>query len=87
MLHIIGVIGTAGGTGYVIEFAGEAIEALSVEVLMSCCTYGTEFVCSYRAVVLFQARMSICNMAIEAGAKAGIIAPDDTTIEVGAVRD
>jgi homoaconitase/3-isopropylmalate dehydratase large subunit len=42
VLHIIGVIGTAGGTGYVIEFAGEAIRALSVE-----------------------ARMSICNMAIE----------------------
>jgi 3-isopropylmalate dehydratase len=58
ILHVIGVIGTAGGTGYTIEFAGEAIEALSME-----------------------ARMSISNMAIEAGARAGIIAPDDITFE------
>lgn len=58
VLHIIGVIGTAGGTGYTIEFAGSAIEALSME-----------------------ARMSISNMAIEAGARAGIIAPDDITYE------
>ena len=50
------MIGTAGGTGHVIEFAGSAIEALSME-----------------------ARMTICNMAIEAGARAGLIAPDDTT--------
>lgn len=58
ILHIIGVIGTAGGTGYTIEFAGTAIEALSME-----------------------ARMSISNMAIEAGARAGIIAPDHVTYE------
>jgi 3-isopropylmalate dehydratase len=58
ILHIIGVIGTAGGTGYTIEFGGSAIEALSME-----------------------ARMSISNMAIEAGARAGIIAPDETTFE------
>ena len=58
ILHIIGIIGTAGGTGYTIEFAGSAIEALSME-----------------------ARMSISNMAIEAGARAGIIAPDDITYE------
>jgi 3-isopropylmalate dehydratase len=58
ILHIIGVIGTAGGTGYTIEFGGSAIESLSME-----------------------ARMSISNMAIEAGARAGIIAPDDTTFE------
>eukprot|EP00529_Nitzschia_sp_RCC80_P017367 CAMPEP_0113494276 /NCGR_PEP_ID=MMETSP0014_2-20120614/29022_1 /TAXON_ID=2857 /ORGANISM="Nitzschia sp." /LENGTH=825 /DNA_ID=CAMNT_0000388161 /DNA_START=246 /DNA_END=2723 /DNA_ORIENTATION=+ /assembly_acc=CAM_ASM_000159 len=58
ILHIIGVIGTAGGTGYTIEFAGSAIESLSME-----------------------ARMSISNMAIEAGARAGIIAPDDVTYE------
>jgi homoaconitase/3-isopropylmalate dehydratase large subunit len=56
IMHIIGVIGTAGGTGYTIEFGGAAIEALSME-----------------------ARMSISNMAIEAGARAGIIAPDETT--------
>ncbi|AOW30807.1 3-isopropylmalate dehydratase [Candida albicans SC5314] len=56
VLHVIGVIGTAGGTGCVIEFAGKAIENLSME-----------------------ARMSICNMAIEAGARAGMIKPDDTT--------
>ncbi|KAL1405448.1 3-isopropylmalate dehydratase [Vanrija albida] len=56
VLHIIGVIGTAGGTGAVIEFAGSAIRALSME-----------------------ARMSICNMAIEGGARAGMIAPDDIT--------
>jgi 3-isopropylmalate dehydratase len=56
ILHIIGVIGTAGGTGYTIEFAGTAIESLSME-----------------------ARMSISNMAIEAGARAGIIPPDDVT--------
>ena len=56
ILHIIGVIGTAGGTGSVIEFAGEAISSLSME-----------------------ARMSVCNMAIEAGARAGMVAPDDVT--------
>ena len=58
ILHIIGVIGTAGGNGSVIEFAGEAIRSLSME-----------------------ARMSICNMAIEGGARAGMIAPDDITFE------
>jgi len=58
ILHIIGVIGTAGGTGYTIEFGGTAIERLSME-----------------------ARMSISNMAIEAGARAGIIAPDEVTFE------
>jgi len=58
VLAVIGRLGTAGGTGYTIEFAGEAIEALSVE-----------------------GRMTICNMAIEAGARAGLIAVDDTTIE------
>eukprot|EP00040_Diaphanoeca_grandis_P025831 m.143764 g.143764 ORF g.143764 m.143764 type:complete len:746 (-) comp30333_c1_seq3:372-2609(-) len=56
MLHIIGTIGAAGGTGCVIEFCGDAIEALSME-----------------------ARMSMCNMAIEAGARAGMVAPDETT--------
>ncbi|KAI8816227.1 3-isopropylmalate dehydratase [Fimicolochytrium jonesii] len=58
ILHIIGIIGTAGGTGHVIEFCGSAIETLSME-----------------------ARMSICNMAIEAGARAGMISPDDITFE------
>jgi len=58
VLKLIGMIGTAGGTGYVLEYAGEAIRALSME-----------------------ARMTICNMTIEAGARAGMIAPDDTTIE------
>ncbi|KAL8874037.1 MAG: hypothetical protein Q9174_000577 [Haloplaca sp. 1 TL-2023] len=56
ILHAIGVIGTAGGTGAVIEYCGSAIEGLSME-----------------------ARMSICNMSIEAGARAGMIAPDATT--------
>lgn len=55
-LAIIGEIGTNGGTGHVIEFAGEAVEALSME-----------------------ARMTLCNMAIEAGARSGLIAPDETT--------
>ena len=58
MLHIIGVIGTAGGTGSVIEFAGSVIRGFSVE-----------------------ARMSMCNMSIEAGARAGMIAPDDITFD------
>ena len=58
VLAIIGKIGTAGGTGYAIEFAGEAITALSME-----------------------GRMTVCNMAIEAGARAGLIAVDDTTID------
>lgn len=58
ILYIIGQIGTAGGTGYAIEFAGTAIQALSME-----------------------GRMTVCNMAIEAGARAGIIAVDDKTIE------
>ena len=57
VLHIIGRIGTAGATGYVVEYAGSAIRALSME-----------------------GRMTICNMSIEAGARAGMIAPDDTTI-------
>ncbi len=55
-LAIIGKIGTAGGTGYVIEYAGEAIEALSME-----------------------GRMTVCNMSIEGGARAGLIAPDEKT--------
>jgi len=58
ILHTIGVIGTAGGTGAVIEFCGSAIRDLSME-----------------------ARMSICNMAIEAGARAGMVAPDEITFE------
>jgi 3-isopropylmalate/(R)-2-methylmalate dehydratase large subunit len=56
-LAIIGKIGTAGGTGHTIEFAGEAIRALSME-----------------------GRMTLCNMAIEAGARAGLVAVDDITI-------
>jgi 3-isopropylmalate/(R)-2-methylmalate dehydratase large subunit len=55
-LAMIGRIGTSGGTGYVIEYAGEAIEALSIE-----------------------ARMTLCNMSIEGGARAGLIAPDEKT--------
>ena len=58
VLYFIGLIGTAGGTGYAIEFAGSYIEDISVE-----------------------SRMTICNMAIEAGAKVGLIAPDKTTID------
>ncbi len=58
VLAIIGKIGTAGGTGYVIEFTGEAIRALSME-----------------------GRMTVCNMTIEAGARAGLISPDKTTLE------
>jgi len=56
VLAIIGTIGTAGGTGYVIEYAGEAVRALSME-----------------------GRMTVCNMSIEGGARAGLIAPDETT--------
>ena len=56
ILAIIGKIGTAGGTGYVIEYAGEAIRNLSME-----------------------GRMTICNMSIEGGARAGLVAPDETT--------
>jgi len=58
VLHIIGVIGTAGGTGHAIEFGGSAIRSISME-----------------------GRMTICNMAIEAGARVGLVAVDDTTIE------
>jgi len=58
VLAIIGKIGTAGGTGHVIEYAGPAIRALSME-----------------------ARMTVCNMSIEAGARAGLIAPDDITFD------
>jgi 3-isopropylmalate/(R)-2-methylmalate dehydratase large subunit len=58
VLAIIGKIGTAGGTGYTIEFGGSAIRALSME-----------------------GRMTVCNMAIEAGARAGLVAVDDKTIE------
>ena len=56
ILHVIGAIGTAGGTGHVIEYAGEAIRALSME-----------------------GRMTVCNMSIEGGARAGLIAPDEAT--------
>ncbi|MFL2707835.1 MAG: 3-isopropylmalate dehydratase large subunit [Gammaproteobacteria bacterium] len=58
VLYFIGLIGTAGGTGYAIEFAGSYIEEISIE-----------------------SRMTICNMAIEAGAKVGLIAPDKTTLD------
>jgi 3-isopropylmalate/(R)-2-methylmalate dehydratase large subunit len=57
-LAVIGEIGTAGGTGYVIEYAGEAVRALSME-----------------------GRMTLCNLTIEGGARAGLIAPDDTTFD------
>ncbi len=57
VLHIIGVIGTAGGTGYAIEFGGDAIGSISME-----------------------GRMTICNMAIEAGARVGLVGVDDKTI-------
>ena len=58
VLHVIGVIGTAGGTGHAIEFAGSTIRELSVE-----------------------GRMTVCNMAIEAGARSGMVAVDDKTVE------
>ena len=58
ILGIIGQIGVAGGQGYVIEYTGEAVRALSME-----------------------GRMTVCNMSIEAGARAGMIAPDDTTFD------
>ncbi len=58
ILAIIGEIGTAGGTGYAVEYAGEAIRALSME-----------------------GRMTVCNMSVEAGAKAGFIAPDEKAFE------
>jgi 3-isopropylmalate/(R)-2-methylmalate dehydratase large subunit len=64
ILKLIGLIGTAGGTGYVLEYAGEAVRALSME-----------------------ARMTICNMSIEAGARAGMIAPDETTFQYVASGD
>jgi len=58
ILKLIGQIGTAGGTGYVLEYTGDAVRALSME-----------------------ARMTMCNMSIEGGARAGMIAPDETTFE------
>jgi len=58
ILYLIGRIGTAGGTGYVLEYTGQAIAALSMEE-----------------------RMTVCNMSIEAGARAGLIAPDETTFD------
>jgi 3-isopropylmalate/(R)-2-methylmalate dehydratase large subunit len=58
ILHVIGRIGINGGTGYVIEYRGSAIEALTMEE-----------------------RMTVCNMSIEAGARAGLIAPDQTTFD------
>ena len=57
-LKMIGIMGTAGGTGHVLEYCGEAIRSLSME-----------------------GRMTICNMSIEAGARAGLVAPDDTTFD------
>ena len=58
ILHIVGVLGTAGGTGHVIEYRGAAFRKMSVE-----------------------ARLTVCNMSIEAGARAGLIAPDDTVFD------
>ena len=58
VLHVIGKIGTAGGAGFVIEFTGEGVAALSME-----------------------GRMTLCNMAIEAGARSGLVAVDDKTVE------
>ncbi|WP_153558671.1 3-isopropylmalate dehydratase large subunit [Roseimaritima sediminicola] len=58
ILYLIGQIGTAGGTGYVLEYTGQCVRALSMEE-----------------------RMTVCNMSIEAGARAGMIAPDETTFE------
>ena len=63
VLALIRRIGTAGGTGYVLEYTGEAVRALSME-----------------------GRMTICNMSIEAGARAGLIAPDETTFAFLATR-
>jgi 3-isopropylmalate/(R)-2-methylmalate dehydratase large subunit len=57
VLKLIGTVGTAGGTGYVMEYAGEAVRSMSIE-----------------------GRMTLCNMAIEAGARAGMVAPDETTL-------
>ena len=57
-LSVIGAIGTAGGTGYVIEYMGNAVESLSME-----------------------GRMTLCNLTIEAGARAGLIAPDQKTFD------
>jgi 3-isopropylmalate/(R)-2-methylmalate dehydratase large subunit len=57
VLHVIGVIGTAGGTGYVIEFCGNVFEEMTIE-----------------------GRLTVCNMAIEGGARAGLVAPDATTL-------
>lgn len=56
ILHVIGVIGTAGGTGYVIEYRGNVFEEMSIE-----------------------GRLTVCNMSIEGGARAGLVAPDETT--------
>ena len=56
ILHIIGVVGTAGGTGYVIEYRGKVFEEMSIE-----------------------GRLTVCNMSIEAGARAGLVAPDEAT--------
>ncbi len=56
ILHVIGVIGTAGGTGHVIEYRGKVFEEMSIE-----------------------GRLTVCNMSIEGGARAGLIAPDETT--------
>jgi len=64
ILYIIGLIGTAGGTGYVIEYSGSTIQNLSME-----------------------GRMTICNMTIEAGARSGMIAPDETTFSYLKGRD
>jgi 3-isopropylmalate/(R)-2-methylmalate dehydratase large subunit len=64
ILKLIGTIGTAGGTGYAIEYAGQTVRALSME-----------------------SRLTICNMSIEAGARAGMIAPDETTFQYVAAGD
>ncbi|MBU0677099.1 MAG: 3-isopropylmalate dehydratase large subunit [Verrucomicrobia bacterium] len=64
ILKLIGLIGTAGGTGYVLEYCGEAIRSLSME-----------------------ARMTVCNMSIEGGARAGMIAPDDITFDYVSAED
>ncbi|KAK3287250.1 hypothetical protein CYMTET_5233 [Cymbomonas tetramitiformis] len=96
ILHIIGIIGTAGGTGNVIEFAGEAIRELSMEARMSMCnmaiesTFASNRGCSAAPLaklallnlfIVMKGFGNECHLELQAGARAGLVAPDDVTFE------
>src|SRR3979411_2627124 len=88
ILHLIGQIGTAGGTGYAVEYAGSAIRDMEGEGRLTVCTLSIELGAKIGMVAphdlpiqLLEGRLTVCNPAIELGAKIGMVAPDDVTFK------